>query len=147
MKQFKITKVPIVLWLETPYNQFDNHIKFGMRKEIVHNTCCTQHDPHYPNHKRIVYIWLWTTWDQTSKILPQLTTQRTKENEENSLLSLPINKKYEKRSSNPSLKRESYIYRIPRWPLGYIWPLAFHIPRWLLTFHFPKVTLGISLLF
>ena len=33
---------------------------------------------------------------------------------------------------------------------GDLWvtlPLDFHIPRWLLDFHFPKVTLGISLLF
>ena len=29
----------------------------------------------------------------------------------------------------PFLKWERYIYRIPRWPLGYIWPLAFHIPK------------------
>ena len=32
MKKFNITKVPIVLQLETPHYQFDNHIKHSTKK-------------------------------------------------------------------------------------------------------------------
>ena len=31
MKQFKVTKAPIVLQSETPHYQFYNHIKHGMK--------------------------------------------------------------------------------------------------------------------
>ena len=31
MKKFEITKEPIVLLLETPHYQFNNHIKHGMK--------------------------------------------------------------------------------------------------------------------
>ena len=68
-----------------------------MQKEIVHNTCCTQNGPHYSMHKRVVRIWQWPIWNQTKKILPQITTQRTKENEEKNLL---INR------STKSMRRE-----------------------------------------
>ena len=106
-----------------------------------------QSNPHYPQHKRIVCKWLWTIWNQTNKILPQLTTQRTKENEENSPLSLTAQQKvWREIPGLISNEKVTYIEFL-RWPLGYIWPLAFHISRWLLAFHFPKVTLGISLLF
>ena len=33
MKKFEITKEPIVLQLETPHYQFDNHIKHGMKRK------------------------------------------------------------------------------------------------------------------
>ena len=33
MKQFKITKEPIVIQSETPHYQFDNHIKHGMKRK------------------------------------------------------------------------------------------------------------------
>ena len=33
MKKFDITKEPIVLQLETPHYQFDNHIKHGMKRK------------------------------------------------------------------------------------------------------------------
>ena len=77
----------------------------------------------------------------------QLTTQRTKENWENSLLSLTNQQKVWEEKFNPSLKWESYIYRIPRWPLGYIYLWFSTFPKCLLAFHIHKVTLGISLLF
>ena len=91
-----------------------------MQKEIVHNTCCTQHDPHYSMHKRTVHVWQWTIWNQTSKILPPLTTQRTKENEGNNLLSLTDQLKAWEEKFQLLFQWESYIHRIPRWPLGYI---------------------------
>ena len=112
-----------------------------MQKEAIHNACCTNHDPHYSMYKRLVCIWQWKIWNQTKKYFQNSQLKGLNRMRRIVYSHQLINRKYEKRSSDPSLKLESYIYRVPRWPLSYIGLFLFIFPKCPLEFLFSLFTI------